>query len=109
MHEEERLPFAFDGTEHIADKDDMIRTKWACLHLHVGFLGGPAPLAIVAADTCADEVLPAFAAAAGFRDDVIDRQWRGSSSAVDAPMVIAPKDVLAGELHLFIGDVDIEC
>ncbi len=94
--EEERLPLLVYGPHHILNERHVVWAHRLGVKLHVGFLGGSAPLAVIAAYAGAYEVLPRVAAIARLGDDMIHRERRSCFAAVDAAMVIAAQDVLPG-------------
>ena len=108
VHEQVRLPFTVDRPHQVLDEGDVVGAERLRAELHVRFVGRSVSLPVVAADTGADQVLPGIAAAARFRNDVIDRQWRGRLTAVDTAVIVPSQNVLPGQLHLLVRHMDIE-
>src|ERR1051326_2284536 len=67
--------------------------------VHVGFLGRPSALAVVAGPTGADQVVPAVPAAAVPRRYVIQRQVPRPHPTVLTRMVVADEDLASREPH----------
>ena len=106
--EQIRLPFPVHRADQVLDERHMVRAERPGAKFHVRLLGGPVPLAVVATYAGAHKVLPRITTTARLRNDVIYRKRRSCLATVDTTMVVTPQDILPGQLHLLVRNMNVE-
>jgi hypothetical protein len=78
----------------------MIRADGPAREHHLRFVRRPAAFDVIAPKARAHQIFPGILTAAAFRHDVIDGERNARSTAILAPMAIAPQDILSRKNYL---------
>lgn len=103
------LPGRFTIGCVLRDLEEHMRHRTARLspQAHSCFLGGSIALLDIALQASGGDVIPCIDAAAGARNDVVDRQIMPFYAAILASVVIAVKYIAPRQADLFIRDLDV--
>jgi len=108
MQKQVWFPSFIQRTDEVSDERHVIRPHGLSAEGHHRFFRCAIPFLVVASDTCANEVFPRVFTSAGNRNDMVDGQREIRATAEQAPMTVAPEDVLTRKNDLLKWNPDIE-
>jgi hypothetical protein len=104
LHKKVWLPLFIDSSHKMPDESNVV---WPARHrkkFQARFLRRSVALFVVALHAGADKIFPAFVAAAGSWNNVVDSERQISAPAILATVAVAPQNIFPGENNAFVRD-----
>ena len=86
----------------------MIWAAWLSQQRHACLFGRPIAFRVVALDASTNEILPRILSGARTWNDMVDCEWKISSSTKLTTVAVAAENILSGDDDLLIRDADID-